>query len=152
MNIQGLNHFTIRTHRVRETTDFFANVIGLTVGPRPAFRFPGEWMYAGEFPILHIVSRTGNNLHMEAYLGQRNQLEGSGCVDHISLQGKNLAAMQDHLIQLDLPFRERIIPEILEHQLFVEDPNGVTIEMIFPYSPTDRVMGEPMPRLEIDSK
>lgn len=55
--------------------------------------------------------------------------------------------MQDHLIAIGESFRERIIPEIFEHQLFLEDPNGVTIELIFPFSPEDRVIGEAMPEM-----
>jgi hypothetical protein len=41
------------------------------------------------------------------------------------------------------------VPEINEHQLFLQDPNGVTIELIFPCSPDDHIVGEPMPQLEI---
>lgn len=147
MNIQGLNHFTIRTTLVNETADFYSKVIGMAIGPRPAFLFSGVWMYAGGKPILHIVSFIEPNQHMDAYLGQKKFAEGSGCVDHISLQGTNLSEMQDHLIAIGESFRERIIPEIFEHQLFLEDPNGVTIELIFPFSPEDRVMGEAMPEM-----
>lgn len=71
MNIQGLSHFTIRTTLVNETADFYAKVIGMEVGPRPAFLFPGVWMYAEGRPILHIVSFIEPNQHMDAYLGQK---------------------------------------------------------------------------------
>lgn len=33
-------------------------------------------------------------------------------------------------------FQERIVPEIGEHQLFLEDPNGIKVEMIFPMQRT----------------
>lgn len=148
MNIQGINHFTIRTPFINESLDFYSNVIGMVVGPRPAFLFPGIWMYAGGKPILHIVSLIEPNQHMEAYLGQKEQSQGAGCIDHISLQGTDLSAMQEHLVSIGQPFRERIIPEIFEHQMFIEDPNGVTIELIFPYSPANRVVGEAMPAMK----
>lgn len=152
MNIEAIDHFTIRTNRPDETTAFFSQVVGLVEGPRPAFRFPGKWLYANGHPILHIVvARSESDDRMEAYLGRRERLEGSGCLDHISLRGRKLAEMQQHLTKLGQHFRERIIPGIGEHQLFIEDPNGVTIEMIFPYSPDDDVLGEAIPTLEVDS-
>ncbi len=55
--------------------------------------------------------------------------------------------MQHKLLELELHFRERQVPEILEHQLFLEDPNGITVEMIFPFSPDNKVLGEAMPKL-----
>lgn len=39
-NLLGLDHFTLRTSRLEETVEFFTWVIGLSDGPRPAFRFP----------------------------------------------------------------------------------------------------------------
>jgi hypothetical protein len=33
-----------------------------------------------------------------------------------------------------VPFRERTVPNLELHQLFVEDPNGVTIELNYPAS------------------
>jgi hypothetical protein len=36
-----------------------------------------------------------------------------------------------------------------EHQLFLEDPNGITIEMIFDYVPGARIVGQAMASLDI---
>lgn len=148
-NLLGLDHFTLRTARLEETTEFFTRVIGLSNGPRPAFRFPGRWLYVGAHPVLHLVAVTDDDRQLQAYLGKQQSANGSGCVDHISLRGTQLSEMQQHLLSLGQAFRERIVPQIGEHQLFLEDPNGVTIELIFPYRPENAVLGEAMPRPDI---
>jgi len=149
-NILGLDHFTLRTSRLEETVEFFTRVIGLSDGPRPAFRFPGRWLYVGAHPVLHLVAVTTDDRQLQDYLGEQDSADGSGCVDHISLRGTHLPEMQQHLLSLGRTFRERIVPQIGEHQLFLEDPNGVTIELIFPYRPENAVLGESMPRPDID--
>ena len=44
----ALNHYSIRTTDLDACRAFYENVLGLTVGPRPEFPFPGLWMYAGD--------------------------------------------------------------------------------------------------------
>lgn len=149
MHIQRLDHFTIRTENWEQTAQFFAHVVGLQPGPRPAFRFPGHWMYAGGQPVLHIVSVTPDNAELEAYLGAKAIQPGSGAIDHVSLRAEGLAAMQQHLLACQVPFRERVIPAIGEHQLFLEEPNGITVELIFPYSADNRIVGQAMVELEV---
>ena len=147
MNIVGLDHFTIRTPILAETVQFYQVILGLTQGWRPRFGFPGDWLYAQEKPILHLVEVGSRAL--DAYLGESSALFGSGRVDHLSFRGTNLAQMQPHLCRQQCPFRERIVPEIGEHQLFIEDPNGITVEMIFPYARDNAIVGVAMERLAI---
>ncbi|MGL4896656.1 MAG: VOC family protein [Shewanella sp.] len=147
MNIVGLDHFTIRTPILAETVQFYQVILGLTQGWRPRFGFPGHWLYAEEKPILHLVEVGSRAL--DAYLGESSALFGSGRVDHLSFRGTNLAQMQQHLCRQQCQFRERIVPEIGEHQLFIEDPNGITVEMIFPYAIDNAVVGIVMERLAI---
>lgn len=149
MQIQGLEHFTIRTPDLDATADFYTRALGLIPGHRPAFRFPGVWLYATGRPILHLVAATGRDDAMEAYLGRRNDQKGSGRLDHISLRGTDLSALQAHLLHNHFEWRERIVPEALEHQIFLDDPNGITIEVIFPYSPHNRIVGTAMAALEM---
>ena len=146
MNIQGLDHYTLRSNKLQQTRDFYCRVVGLSEGYRPAFAFPGHWLYAADKPVLHLVAAEQDPA-LEAYLGQRRSTNGSGVVDHLAFRGADLSAMPHKLLALELHFRERQVPEILEHQLFLEDPNGITVEMIFPFSPDNKVLGEAMPKL-----
>ncbi|OZI32668.1 hypothetical protein CEG14_17320 [Bordetella genomosp. 1] len=150
MTILGIDHFTIRTPDVELSARFYHEVVGLAHGQRPGFAFPGAWLYADGRPILHLVGAPEGQAELIAYLGQRDTgngagkgtCKGAGRLDHISLRASGLASMQERLLACGQPFRERVVPDVAEHQVFLEDPNGITIELIFPFSPDDRVVGE----------
>ncbi|MGD1824108.1 Catechol 2,3-dioxygenase or related enzyme, vicinal oxygen chelate (VOC) family [Chromobacterium violaceum] len=151
MNIQGIDHFTIRTADLEASAVFYQRVLGLSDGPRPSFRFAGKWLYAGGRPVLHLVETAVDDAELEAYLGRRENRSGSGRVDHIALRGQNLMDMQMRLLSLGQDFHERVVPELGEHQLFIDDPDGIRIELIFPYAPDNRMAGGQLPRLDIQS-
>ena len=44
MKIKRIDHYSIRTTDVDASRKFYTEVIGLTIGPRPEFRFPGLWL------------------------------------------------------------------------------------------------------------
>ena len=135
-----LNHFSIRTTDLDASRRFYADVLGLSVGPRPDFPFPGLWMYRGDHAdvanaVVHLIGIDRNDPRgLKQYLGDRDEtgLAGSGAVDHIAFFADGLAATIDHLKQQRVAYRERTVPSIGLHQLFLEDPCGVVIELNFP--------------------
>lgn len=139
-----LNHFSIRTTELEASRHFYAEVLGLTVGPRPAFPFPGIWMYGGPHDnvanaVVHLIGIDREEPKgLQNYLGERDEakLAGSGAVDHIAFFADGLAAMHAHLNALGVSFRQRTVPSIGLHQLFLEDPSGVVIELNYPASET----------------
>jgi catechol 2,3-dioxygenase-like lactoylglutathione lyase family enzyme len=149
MTILQLDHFTLRTAKVEETAAFFRDAIGMTEGWRPGFKFPGKWMYAGDRPMVHIASVEVDNAEMKAYLGDRSVAPGGGSLDHISMRCTGLADYQKRLSGLGLSFQERVIPELSEHQVFLEDPNGIKIELLFPYSPDNEILGDNLGRMDM---
>lgn len=151
MSILHLDHFTLRTAQIEETVAFFRDAVGLEEGWRPAFPFPGRWMYAGDRPLVHIANIQTDNADLKAYLGDRPQGPGGGSLDHISMRCTGLAEHQQRLVKLGLPFQERLVPELSEHQVFVDDPNGIKIELIFPYSPENAVMGDNLGSMQISN-
>jgi catechol 2,3-dioxygenase-like lactoylglutathione lyase family enzyme len=124
MALTQLNHVTVRTHDLEATKDFYENVLGLTAGPRPPFRFPGYWLYCGENPVVHLV------LHADAIGGGLSRDTGS--FDHVAFTSNDFPVMRERLTKLGVAFREQQVPAASNRQLFVEDPNGVTIELNFP--------------------
>ena len=135
-----LNHFSIRTTDLDATRAFYETVLGLTVGPRPAFPFPGLWMYRGDHAdyanaVVHIIGIDRNDpAGLNRYLGERDnaQLHGTGVVDHIAFFADGLREMIDHLKKLGIEPRQRIVPSIGLYQLFLDDPDGVVIELNYP--------------------
>ena len=135
-----LNHYSIRTTDLDASRRFYAEVLGLSVGPRPEFPFPGLWMYRGDHAdmanaVVHIIGIDHTDPQgLKQYLGDRAEasLAGSGAVDHIAFYADGLAAMLAHLQAQGVPFRERSVPSVGLHQVFLDDPCGVMIELNYP--------------------
>ena len=136
----SLNHFSIRTTDLEASRRFYADVLGLTVGPRPDFPFPGLWMYRGDHAnmanaAVHIIGiNAADPSGLIEYLGEldASSLTGSGAVDHVAFFADGLGAMLKHLDALGVAFRERTVPSVGLHQLFLTDPSGVVIELNYP--------------------
>lgn len=136
----SLNHFSIRTTNLEATRVFYEDVLGLTVGPRPPFPFPGLWLYNGDHAnyanaMVHVIGIDPNDPEgLKKYLGDRDvaSLQGTGAVDHIALAITGLEEMVDRLAKLGVPCRERTVPVLELHQLFLDDPSGVVIELNYP--------------------
>jgi catechol 2,3-dioxygenase-like lactoylglutathione lyase family enzyme len=136
----SLNHFSIRTLDLAATKKFYCDVIGLVDGPRPPFPFPGLWLYAGDIAnyanaVVHIIGldpKDPNGLNQ--YLGERDNagLHGSGSVDHLAFFVNGLAAMESKLNAASVAFRGREVPVLKLYQLFLDDPNGIVIELNYP--------------------
>lgn len=136
----SLNHYSIRASDLDACRRFYVDVLGLQVGPRPAFPFPGLWLYEGDTTVwanavVHIIGVDRSDpAGLKAYLGDRDEvdLKGTGVVDHIAFFATGLAAMREKLERLAMPRRERTVPNLGLHQVFVDDPNGVVIELNYP--------------------
>lgn len=136
----SLNHYSIRTADLDACRVFYEGVLGLEVGPRPDFPFPGLWLYGGDSAnyanaMVHIIGiDPGAPAGLAGYLGDRDsaQLRGSGAVDHVAFFATGLAAMRAKLARLGVACRERSVPGIGLHQVFVDDPNGIVIELNYP--------------------
>ena len=135
-----LNHFSIRTTDLDATRAFYETVLGLTVGPRPPFPFPGLWLYNGDHAqvanaMVHVIGMDRNDPEgLKRYLGDRDvsSLHGTGAVDHIALMATGLEGMLTHLAHIGVACRERTVPAIGLHQLFLDDPCGLVIELNYP--------------------
>jgi len=115
----SLDHWNIFCKDLKKTVKFYEKYVGLKDGDRPPFNFPGAWMYAGEKPILHIVSETGRKEH------------GSGAIDHVAINCDNIRGCIATLKKDKVPYEVRKVPKRPLQQVFVHDPDGVMIELNF---------------------
>jgi catechol 2,3-dioxygenase-like lactoylglutathione lyase family enzyme len=137
-----LNHFSIRTLDIEATRAFYERALGLSVGPRPPFDFPGYWMYRGEHDdylnaVVHIIGMDRNDREgLRKYLGDRDEstLRGTGALDHVAFFATGLAEMVERLRSQGIAPRQRTVPALGLHQLFLDDPNGVVVELNYPAS------------------
>jgi len=141
MPFNKLSHYSIRTVDLEASRKFYTEVLGFTVGPRPPFNFPGLWLYNGSHDsydnaVVHIIGvDLKGERGVQDYLGARDtaSLKGStGAFDHIAFSMTGLGGMVKHLQQKKVPYRERQVPDLNLHQVFLDDPNGVVIELNYP--------------------
>jgi catechol 2,3-dioxygenase-like lactoylglutathione lyase family enzyme len=140
MPIGRLDHYSIRTTDIQASQRFYTEVMGFQVGFRPPFDFPGLWLYNGAaYPescgVVHIIGIDLNNPEgLKAYLGDKplDTLSGTGTVDHMAFAATGLDDMLTRLKRVKIAYRERSVPSLGLHQVFFEDPSGVTIELNYP--------------------
>ena len=139
INIQSVDHVVFRVIDLERVGAFYVDVLGFRQGFRPPFDFPGLWLYKGDdeaqFGVVHIIGIDPDAPQgLVEYLGDKSEasLHGSAAIDHLAFLATDLHDMRRRLQQAGLAFRERTVPSIGLHQLFVEDPSGVTIELNYP--------------------
>ena len=114
------DHFTVLTDDLLVTEDFYTNLLGFTVGPRPEFKFSGLWLYANNAPILHVMQ-------VEKMPNPRK-----GVLDHMAFRGKGVNALLAKLKTAGLNYRITRTPEPWNQwQVFFADPNGAVVEVDF---------------------
>ncbi len=132
MSLSSLDHCSIRTAKLDETRDFYVDALGMADSDRPDFPFPGNWLYVGGRAVLHLVGIDPDDPSgLEDYLGAVDvaELDGSGAVDHLAFRAERADELTGRLDQLGIAYREREVPGMDLFQIFLEDPNGVTIEL-----------------------
>ena len=137
MPIRKLGHYSIRTGHLEESRRFYVEVMGFHEGYRPAFDFPGVWLDQGDdeadYGVVHLIGTAGGGDGLAEYLGERPDLaQGTGVVDHLAFLANDVEEFRERLAARSIDYRERTVPDLGLHQMFFEDPSGLTIEMNFP--------------------
>jgi catechol 2,3-dioxygenase-like lactoylglutathione lyase family enzyme len=120
MSVGVLDHFNIRTRDLASTVRFYEDVLGLEKGARPNFAFPGAWMYSEGKAVVHLVDIAGTS---------EPQKPDSGVVHHVAFASHGFDGMKQRLKSRNMPFEARQVPGGDLWQIFVNDPNGVMIEL-----------------------
>ncbi|MGA1600000.1 MAG: VOC family protein [bacterium] len=116
--ISGLDHVNIETVQLEQTIRFYEEVLGLENGDRPPFDFPGAWLYAGGHPVIHLVE-------VEALSAVK------GPIDHVAWIAQGYEEMKQKLEEQGVAFRLLEVPGSSIRQIFIQDPNGVRLELNF---------------------
>ncbi|HEX7944789.1 MAG TPA: VOC family protein [Phenylobacterium sp.] len=116
--INGLDHINIRTADLAATKAFFMDVLGLTEGWRPAFGFPGAWLYAGEKDVVHLVQ-----------VAQPAAASAGSSLDHFAFDISDYDEALKRVKATGLKFYELTGPGTSVKQMFVTESNGVSVEL-----------------------
>ena len=118
--ISGLDHINIETTDLEGTIRFYEQVLGLRNGARPPFTFPGAWLYSGEQALVHLVG-----------VDDLTNTSTTGAINHVALLANDFVGCKARLNALAQPYEQRVVPDSNIRQLFVNDPNGVRLELNF---------------------
>jgi catechol 2,3-dioxygenase-like lactoylglutathione lyase family enzyme len=130
MALTRLEHYLVLTDNVDATRDFYCNVLGMQVGPRPPLEFPGYWVYLGDVPCIHIADWERYATHSaQTGIPVSKRSEGTGPVDHLAFNANNYPEIRDRLHHHGVPAHTNVVPGANLIQLFLNDPNGVKIEI-----------------------
>jgi catechol 2,3-dioxygenase-like lactoylglutathione lyase family enzyme len=128
-----LDHVTLRTHDLEGTRTFLETVLDLKLGYRPAFSFPGYWLYDDGKPIVHLIP------------GRSGPIDRTGeTIDHVGFRLADHDGMRRKLDALGIAYSRMELPELGERRLFIRTPTGILLELVFRETKSTSAAQEPI--------
>jgi catechol 2,3-dioxygenase-like lactoylglutathione lyase family enzyme len=141
MSVRRLEHCNIRTSKFQETVAFYETFLGLKArrAPMAPEHAPATWLYdeSGE-AVIHLTpydpSDPGGSYARIINFREGEpvpEFVGGGAIDHIAFDCHGYANVKALLQSNKVKFAENAFPSSNLQQLFIRDPNGVTLELNF---------------------
>jgi catechol 2,3-dioxygenase-like lactoylglutathione lyase family enzyme len=133
-----LEHILVLSDDIDGTRDFYCAVVELSVGERPPLAFPGYWLYGDEdaAACVHVADRRAYAAHASGLgLAVPERDPGVGPVDHIAFRAEDYDGLLERLSRLGIAAVTNAVPGG-PRQVFVQDPNGVRVEISVRDRPT----------------
>jgi len=119
MQLNRLDHVNVKTANLDQMIKWYEDVLGMKSGARPPFPFPGAWMYAGDYPVAHLV-------------GVDSQPAGQDpTLEHFALSATGYASFLENLDRRNIDYRVGKVPGIDVTQVNVFDVDGNHIHIDF---------------------
>jgi len=120
----GINHYNLRAPRalLESLRVFYCEIVGLRVGVRPPLKSCGYWLYAGERDVLHLS---------EATEGEDRKVGMATTFDHVAFTCTRRIDFQEVLDRRGIPYEVARVAQTGQFQLFLADPAGNGVELIF---------------------
>jgi catechol 2,3-dioxygenase-like lactoylglutathione lyase family enzyme len=141
--IKRLDHVNIRTRKFAETVEFYTELLGLRQGPIPGVFSIPTWLHdSSDAAIIHLIPVDPDRPQLaldqvRARLGDlagpldETALTRTGTIDHIAFECVDYDAMAAQLTARGLEFHTNEVAGMKLRQIFVNDPNDVTLELNF---------------------
>jgi catechol 2,3-dioxygenase-like lactoylglutathione lyase family enzyme len=125
MEIKLLEHVNLRTTNVARLQKWYTRILGLKKGYRPPFGVKGAWMYAGNFPIVHLREAEGPPQAPDPRM------------EHFAMRASGLKTFLDRLESWRIPYTPLRVPELRILQINITDPDGNNMHIDFPPDEAD---------------
>lgn len=129
-----LDHFLVMTHDIEATRDFYRDVLGFSEGFRPDLGFGGHWLYLGDVAVIHIAEWNSYTAHSQRLgIPVTSPAPGTGALDHVAFNAPAAqhAVLAQRLQARGIPHHLHDSPGIGLRQIFLDDPNGLKLELNF---------------------
>ena len=125
MTLHGIDHINLRAPPVllEELRAFYERALGLTVGHRPPFGSHGYWLYAGGTAVVHLQALDPSD---------QRATQVATTLDHVAFAATGFESTVSRLESLGLAFTTRGVPLTGARQVFLRDPAGNGVELLFP--------------------
>jgi catechol 2,3-dioxygenase-like lactoylglutathione lyase family enzyme len=143
--ISKLDHVNIVTKNIGETVRFYTEVLGMKNVPLPGGMSSSRNAFIcddNDNAVLQIQGvdpedprKTFDSIHQR--LGNLrtslalDDLDGSASIEHVAFACQGYDAVRDRLGRHGLEMRLNDVPQMGLRQIFVNDPNGITLELNF---------------------
>ncbi|MTH95245.1 VOC family protein [Roseibium sp. RKSG952] len=119
MPLIRLDHVNIRTANLKEMTAWYVDVLGMQLGERPGFPFPGAWLCISGTPVVHLI-------------GVGTAPEGKDPkIEHFAFAARGKTGFLAKLDSTGTPYRLGKVPGDGIVQVNVHDPDGNHIHVDF---------------------
>ena len=123
MQLGTLDHVNVRTNKLDAMVAWYRDILGMQVGDRPNFPFPGAWMYVGDKPYVHLIGVTE-----EPPSGTDEDLK----LEHFAFSATGMKELIARLKASQNKYDLRDVPGIGITQVNIWDPDGNHIHVDFP--------------------
>jgi len=130
MPVTRLDHINVLSTDIDAARDFLVRVLGVRSGYRPPFNSPGHWLYCGDRAIIHI-SDAGNHEQTHADDLRGASVGGQQTIDHVAFACEGYGEMMQGFRRDGVAFHEADVPATGIHQVFVDGPGGIGLELQF---------------------
>lgn len=126
------DHIALRCTDTENVKLFFTEIIGLTVGSRPPFPFPGFWLYTNQNKnaVLHLFGGKAR-VHEKSLSNKNLTPSDNNIVDHIAFRGDDYKEIMSRMKEHNISFSETTIPDSNIRQVFIQAPENLIVEMDF---------------------
>lgn len=132
MALTRLDHVNIRTSNLTAMIAFYEEVLGLAAGERPAFGFPGAWLYCGDIATVHLIE-----------VAEASAPSGSLQLEHFAFSAQGLPDFLALLRRRGADYRIGVVPGLGIVQVNIHDPDGNHIHVDFDPAEAAAVADEP---------
>ncbi|GAA0151893.1 hypothetical protein LIER_10514 [Lithospermum erythrorhizon] len=125
LHLKSLNHISLVCKSLKESIDFYTNVLGFVPVRRPgSFNFDGAWLFSYGIGIHLLQSEDNENMQKKTEtINPRD--------NHISFQCESMGTVEKKLGEMEIKYARQRVEEggIYVEQLFFHDPDGFMIEI-----------------------